>query len=48
MGATWKPQARSDLMTIDHLSFASRDLAATRSFYEGKLGFPVLIHEWMT
>ena len=34
-------------MTIDHLSFASRDLAATRSFYEGKLGFPVLIHEWM-
>ncbi len=34
-------------MTIDHLSFASRDLAATRDFYEGKLGFPVLIHEWM-
>ena len=34
-------------MTIDHLSFASRDLAATRRFYEGPLGFPVLIHEWM-
>jgi catechol 2,3-dioxygenase-like lactoylglutathione lyase family enzyme len=34
-------------MTIDHLSFASRDLAATRHFYEGQLGFPVLIHEWM-
>jgi catechol 2,3-dioxygenase-like lactoylglutathione lyase family enzyme len=34
-------------MTIDHLSFASRDLAATRRFYEGQLGFPVLIHEWM-
>jgi catechol 2,3-dioxygenase-like lactoylglutathione lyase family enzyme len=34
-------------MSIDHLSFASRDLAATRHFYEGQLGFPVLIHEWM-
>lgn len=34
-------------MTIDHLSFASRDLDATRRFYEGALGFPVLIHEWM-
>jgi catechol 2,3-dioxygenase-like lactoylglutathione lyase family enzyme len=34
-------------MTIDHLSFASRDFAATRRFYEGQLGFPVLIHEWM-
>jgi catechol 2,3-dioxygenase-like lactoylglutathione lyase family enzyme len=34
-------------MTIDHLSFATRDLDATRRFYEGQLGFPVLIHEWM-
>jgi catechol 2,3-dioxygenase-like lactoylglutathione lyase family enzyme len=34
-------------MTIDHLSFATRDLAATRRFYEGQLGFAVLIHEWM-
>lgn len=34
-------------MTIDHLSFATRDLAATRRFYEGQLGFPVLIHEWI-
>lgn len=34
-------------MTIDHLSFATHDLEATRAFYEGKLGFPVLIHECM-
>ncbi|MEI8251763.1 MAG: VOC family protein [Synechococcus sp. ELA057] len=34
-------------MTIDHLSFATHDLQATRRFYEGQLGFPVLIHEWM-
>lgn len=34
-------------MPIDHLSFASRDLGATRRFYEGQLGFLVLIHEWM-
>lgn len=34
-------------MMIDHLSFATHDLEATRAFYEGKLGFPVLIHEWM-
>jgi catechol 2,3-dioxygenase-like lactoylglutathione lyase family enzyme len=34
-------------MSLDHLSFATRDLAATRRFYEGQLGFPVLIHEWM-
>jgi catechol 2,3-dioxygenase-like lactoylglutathione lyase family enzyme len=39
--------AHPEPMTIDHLSFASRDLAATRHFYEGQLGFPVLIHEWM-
>jgi len=32
---------------IDHLSFATHDLAATRAFYEGQLGFSVLIHEWM-
>ncbi len=34
-------------MAIDHLSFGTRDLAATRAFYEGQLGFPVLIHERM-
>ena len=34
-------------MTIDHLSFGTLDLSATRGFYEGQLGFPVLIHEWM-
>lgn len=32
---------------IDHLSFATHDLVATRAFYEQRLGFPVLIHEWM-
>ena len=32
-------------MTLDHLSFGTHDLAATRQFYEQKLGFPVLIHE---
>lgn len=34
-------------MSLDHLSFGTRDLIATRQFYEGQLGFPVLIHEWM-
>ena len=34
-------------MTLDHLSFGTHDISATRSFYEGKLGFPVLIHERM-
>jgi catechol 2,3-dioxygenase-like lactoylglutathione lyase family enzyme len=34
-------------VTIDHLSFGTLDLSATRGFYEGQLGFPVLIHEWM-
>ena len=32
-------------MTLDHLSFGTLDLAATREFYEGQLGFPVIIHE---
>lgn len=32
-------------MTLDHLSFGTHDLAATRHFYESKLGFPLLIHE---
>jgi catechol 2,3-dioxygenase-like lactoylglutathione lyase family enzyme len=32
-------------MTIDHLSFGTQDLIATRWFYEDQLGFPVLIHE---
>lgn len=32
-------------MTIDHLSFGTLDIAGTRAFYEGQLGFPVLIHE---
>ncbi len=34
-------------MTLDHLSFGTHDIAATRAFYGGKLGFPVLIHERM-
>ncbi len=34
-------------MTLDHLSFGTNDIIATRAFYEGKLGFPVLIHERM-
>lgn len=32
-------------MTLDHLSFGTHNLVATRHFYEGQLGFPVLIHE---
>jgi catechol 2,3-dioxygenase-like lactoylglutathione lyase family enzyme len=32
-------------MTLDHLSFGTLDLAATRQFYESQLGFPVIIHE---
>lgn len=34
-------------MTIDHLSFGTRNMAATRHFYEQQLGFEVLIHERM-
>jgi catechol 2,3-dioxygenase-like lactoylglutathione lyase family enzyme len=34
-------------MTLDHLSFGTHDIAATRSFYADKLGFSVLIHEHM-
>ena len=34
-------------MTLDHLSFGTRDIEATRTFYADKLGFPVLIHERM-
>ena len=34
-------------MTIDHLSFGTHDIAATRTFYAERLGFPVLIHERM-
>ena len=34
-------------MTLDHLSFGTHDVMATRAFYEGQLGFPVLIHERM-
>ena len=34
-------------MTIDHLSFGTHDIAITRTFYAGKLGFPVLIHDRM-
>jgi catechol 2,3-dioxygenase-like lactoylglutathione lyase family enzyme len=34
-------------MTLDHLSFGTHDITATRDFYEGQLGFPVLIHERM-
>jgi catechol 2,3-dioxygenase-like lactoylglutathione lyase family enzyme len=36
-----------DAMTIDHLSFGTRDMPATRHFYEQQLGFEVLIHERM-
>jgi catechol 2,3-dioxygenase-like lactoylglutathione lyase family enzyme len=32
-------------MAIDHLSFGTHDLKATRAFYEGQLGFAVIIHE---
>jgi catechol 2,3-dioxygenase-like lactoylglutathione lyase family enzyme len=34
-------------MTLDHLSFGTHDITATRGCYEGQLGFPVLIHERM-
>lgn len=34
-------------MSIDHLSFGTRNMAATRHFYEQQLGFEVLIHERM-
>jgi catechol 2,3-dioxygenase-like lactoylglutathione lyase family enzyme len=34
-------------MTLDHLSFGTHNITATRDFYEGQLGFPVLIHERM-
>ena len=30
-------------MTIDHLSFGTHDITATRTFYAEKLGFPMLI-----
>jgi catechol 2,3-dioxygenase-like lactoylglutathione lyase family enzyme len=30
---------------LDHISLATDDMAATRIFYEEKLGFPTLIHE---
>lgn len=32
-------------MTLDHLSFGTLDLVATRNFYEGQLDFGVIIHE---
>lgn len=32
-------------MTLDHLSFGTHDLTATRHFYEAQLGFAVIIHE---
>lgn len=34
-------------VAIDHLSFGTHDLSATRAFYEGQMGFPVLLHEWI-
>lgn len=34
-------------MAIDHISFGTLDLQATRAFYEGQLEFPVLIDERM-
>lgn len=32
-------------MAIDHISLATRDMEATHAFYEGALGFRVVIHE---
>ena len=32
-------------MAIDHVSLATHDMVATRAFYEGTLGFRVVIHE---
>ena len=32
-------------MTLDHFSFGTQDLEATRHFYEARLGFSVLIHK---
>jgi len=32
-------------VAIDHVSLATHDMVATRSFYEGRLGFRVVIHE---
>lgn len=32
-------------MAIDHISLATHDMRATRAFYEGTLGFKVVIHE---
>lgn len=34
-------------MAIDHLSFGTRDMQATRYFYETQLGFSIVIHETM-
>lgn len=34
-------------VAIDHLGFGTHNLAATRAFYEGQLGFAVAIHERM-
>jgi catechol 2,3-dioxygenase-like lactoylglutathione lyase family enzyme len=32
-------------MPIDHISLATHDMGATLAFYEGTLGFKVVIHE---
>jgi catechol 2,3-dioxygenase-like lactoylglutathione lyase family enzyme len=32
-------------VAIDHVSLATHDMVATRAFYEGALGFRVVIHE---
>jgi catechol 2,3-dioxygenase-like lactoylglutathione lyase family enzyme len=32
-------------VAIDHVSLATHDMGGTRAFYEGKLGFRVVIHE---
>jgi catechol 2,3-dioxygenase-like lactoylglutathione lyase family enzyme len=32
-------------LSIDHVSLATHDMGATRAFYEGTLGFRVVIHE---
>jgi len=33
---------------IDHVSLATHDMGATRAFYEGTLGFTVVIHETLS
>ena len=48
-GKTWLescPVSKGE-MALDHLSFGTHDLEATTAFYQGQLGFELLIHEWI-